>query len=332
MPEVKIIGTGSYAPELIVSNDDLEKLVDTNDEWIYSRTGIRERRVATTETLESISAAAARIAMEDAGLKAEDLDMIIVATLTPDYPLPNASSALQKELGAAGATCFDLNAACTGFLFAMNTASMYIRCHEAKYILVIGAEILSKIVDWTDRSTCVLFGDGAGAAILAPSENQGFIGTVTGTDGTKGYTLTCGDTLTSGEQDNLNPFKPPVKSEDLISRYVYMDGPEVFKFAVKRVPECINQVLEKTGMTTGQVDHFVLHQANARIIESVAKRLKVPMDKFIINMDRYGNTSAASIPIALDELLKSQKVRPGDVLMIAGFGGGLTWGATLFRI
>lgn len=327
MPEVKLIGTGSCVPELSVSNNDLEKLVDTNDEWIFSRTGIRERRIATSESLVSISVAAARTAMEEAGLKAEELDMIIVATLTPDYPLPNASSLVQKELGASGAACFDLNAACTGFLFAMNTACMYIRCNEAKYVLVIGAEILSKIIDWTERSTCVLFGDGAGAAILAASEEQGFIGAVTGTDGTKGYTLTCGD-----NRNNLNPFKSSIESDNLISKYVYMDGPEVFKFAAKRVPECISQVLKKTGMSIGQVDHFVLHQANGRIIESVAKRLKVSLDKFIINMDRYGNTSAASIPLALDELLKSKKVKPGEVLMISGFGGGLTWGATLLRV
>jgi len=326
MPEVKIIGTGAHAPELIVSNNDLEKLVDTNDEWIYSRTGIRERRIATSETLAGISIIAARAAMEAAGLKAEDLDMIIVATLTPDYPLPNASSVIQKELGAVNATCFDLNAACTGFLFALNTACMYIRCNEAKYVLVIGAEILSKIIDWTDRSTCVLFGDGAGAAILAASEEQGFIGMVTGTDGTKGDTLTC------GERDILNPFKAPVESDHSMSKYVYMDGAEVFRFAVKRVPECVNQVLEKTGISIGQVNHFVLHQANQRIIESVAKRLKAPIGKFIINMDRYGNTSAASLPIALDELLKGQHVKPGEVLVIAGFGGGLTWGATLLRI
>jgi len=326
MPEVKIIGTGACAPELVVSNNDLEKLVDTDDEWIYSRTGIRERRIATTETLTGISVAAARTAMEVAGLKAVELDMIIVGTLTPDYPLPSAACIVQKELGAVNATCFDLNAACSGFLFAMNTACMYIRCSEAKYILVIGAEILSKIVDWTDRSTCVLFGDGAGAAILAASEEQGFIGTVMGSDGAKGYTLTC------GERDIVNPFTTPLKSVKPMSKYVYMDGPEVFKFAVKKVPECINQVLERSGVAIGQVDHFVLHQANKRIIDSVAKRLEVSLDKFIINMNRYGNTSAASLPIALDELLKSHKVKPGEVLIIAGFGGGLTWGATLLKV
>lgn len=204
---------------------------------------------------------------------------------------------------------------------------MYIRCNQAKYVLVIGAEILSKIIDWTQRSTCVLFGDGAGAAILAASEEQGFIETATGTDGAKGYTLTCGD-----DRNNLNPFRSSIESDDEMSKYVYMDGPEVFKFAVKRVPECINQVLEKAKMPPSQVDHFVLHQANRRIIESVAKRLRVPLDKFIINMDRYGNTSAASIPLVLDELLRSREVKPGAVLMLAGFGGGLTWGATLWRI
>lgn len=330
---MKLLGTGACVPEKIVINDDLASMMDTSDEWIRTRTGICERRIVTGESLTDLSVGAAKKAMAAAGVTPLDIDLIIVATLTPDEPLPNASCAVQKALGAVNAVCFDLSAACSGFVFALNTAVMYVKGGAAAKVLVIGAEILSKIIDWTDRKTCILFGDGAGAAVVGASETPGFLGACLGTDGAKGHTLTM------HERDIVNPFRtqwlaelPETVPEKEASRFVHMDGQEVFKFAVKRVPESIHKVLEDAGLQVADVDHFVLHQANYRIIEAVARRLKVGMDKFIINMDRYGNTSAASVPMALDELMRSGKVRPGQIVVMSGFGGGLTWGSLLFRI
>ena len=338
MSEVKLLGTGSSVPEKIVTNDDLAGLVETNDEWIRTRTGICRRHIVTKETLTSMSVEASRRALEAAGIEPMDLDMIIVATLTPDEPLPNASSAVQKALGAHRAFCFDLSAACSGFVYAMGCAAMYIKGGAARHVLVIGAEVLSKIVDWHDRKTCILFGDGAGAAVLGSASQPGFLGMDMGTDGWRG------NTLTMFERDMDNPFMTEaqknavnMESDEACkirprSRYVYMDGPEVFKFAVKQVPDSIHKLLDAQGLSVANIDHFVLHQANYRIIESVAKRLKVSLDKFIITIDEYGNTSAASVPLALDELVRSGRVRPGDRLMISGFGGGLTWGSVLWQI
>ncbi len=338
MSEVMLLGTGASVPERVVTNDELAGLVETNDEWIRTRTGICRRHIVTKETLTSMSVDAAKKALAAANLDAKDLDMIIVATLTPDEPLPNASSAVQKELGAVNAFCFDLSAACSGFVYALGCAAMYIKGGAAQNVLVIGAEVLSKIVDWKDRKTCILFGDGAGAAILGAGQTPGFLGMVMGTDGSKGYTLRM------FERDIDNPFMNDDQRRTANmesdgegnfcprSRYVYMDGSEVFKFAVKKVPESICQLLKQKNLTVDDIDHFVLHQANFRIIESVAKRLKVPMEKFIMTIDEYGNTSAASVPLALDRLMNSGKVKPGDKIMISGFGGGLTWGSLLIRI
>ena len=338
MSEVKLLGTGASVPERIVTNDDLAGLVETNDEWIRTRTGICRRHIVTKETLTSMSVDAAKKALEASHLGAEDLDMIIVATLTPDEPLPNASSAVQKELGAVNAFCFDLSAACSGFVYALGCGAMYIKGGAARNVLVIGAEVLSKIVDWEDRKTCILFGDGAGAAILGPGQTPGFLGMTMGTDGAKGYTLRM------FERDIDNPFMTREQRQAANmepdgdgnwrprSRYVYMEGSAVFKFAVKKVPESIHQLLDQQHLSVDDIDHFVLHQANYRIIESVAKRLKVPMEKFIMTIDEYGNTSAASVPLALDRLMNSGKVKTGDKIMISGFGGGLTWGSLLFRM
>ncbi len=325
-------------PEKIVTNHDLARLVETSDEWIRTRTGICRRHIVTGESLTSMSVDAAQKALDASGLSPLNLDMIIVATLTPDEPLPNASSAVQKALGAVNAFCFDLSAACSGFVYALGCGAMYIKGGAAKHVLVIGAEILSKIVNWEDRTTCILFGDGAGAAVLGPSEEPGFLGMSMGTDGSRGHTLKM------FERDIDNPFMTDAQRAAANmeadadgnlrpkSRYVYMDGSEVFKFAVKKVPESIQQVLKEQQVTVEDVDHFVLHQANYRIIESVAKRLKASMDKFIITIDEYGNTSAASVPLALDELMHSGKVKKGELIMISGFGGGLTWGSILMRI
>ena len=241
MWEVKLMGTGSCVPKLVVTNDDLAQLVETNDEWIKTRTGIARRHIAVDETLTGLSKQAGLLALEDAGIRPEDLDLIIVATLTPDQPLPNASSTLQKELGAVNAVCFDLSAACSGFLFALNTACMYIRSKAVRYALVVGAEILSKIVDWDDRSTCILFGDGAGAAVLGPSHTPGFLGMVMESDGQKG------DTLTLGGRAMISPFKKD-GATDFGPDYVYMDGQAIFKFAVKKVPESIRKLLDQTGI------------------------------------------------------------------------------------
>lgn len=338
MSEVKLLGTGACAPEKIVTNDDLAGLVDTNDEWIRTRTGICRRHVVTKETLTSMSVAAARQALEAAGLSPMELDMIIVATLTPDEPLPNASSAVQKALGARRAFCFDLSAACSGFVYGCGCAAMYIKGGAAKNVLVIGAEVLSKIVDWSDRKTCILFGDGAGAAVFGASTQPGYLGMDMGTDGERGYTLTMFERdmdnpfMTDGQKAAVNQTMDENGHLKPRSRYVYMDGPEVFKFAVKQVPESIHKLLDAQNLTVDDIDHFVLHQANYRIIESVAKRLKVGLDKFIITIDEYGNTSAASVPLALDELMRSGKVKPGDKVMISGFGGGLTWGSVLLQM
>lgn len=328
MAGVKISGFGAAAPELCVSNDDIAKLVDTSDEWIRTRTGIEERRIATTEDLTGLCEAAAVQALNQAGIAAEELDLIIVATITPDLPLPNAASLLQARLNAVHATCFDISAACSGFLYALNTARLYIMGGAAKKALILGAEIISKITDWSDRSTCVLFGDGAGAAVLEADTVNHIPVVLTGADGSKGAALTYRERLIE------NPFKKAIYSKKdensaMPGYYVSMAGPEIFKFALTKVPECISQVLEMSGLRADEIDHYVLHQANLRILTAVAKRLDVPEEKFFVNLERYGNTSAASIPVALAEMSQKHMFKPGDKVMIAGFGGGLTWGAGL---
>lgn len=269
-----------------------------------------------------MAAHAAEAALENAGIEADELDMIIVATVSADTYVPSTSCQVQGAIGAIRATCFDLNAACSGFLFAMNTAYAYIEMGMAKTILIIGAETLSREVDWSDRSSCILFGDGAGAAILRKEEGEGgLIASVTGSDGTQGDVLTCKG---RGIQ---NPFHQSKRKKD----YLRMEGQAVFRFAVTMVPRCIKQILKKTGYDTEDIKFFVLHQANVRILELIAKRLKVDIDKFPMNLDRYGNTSSASIPILLDELNRNNLLEPGDKIVLSGFGGGLTWGAVLIE-
>ena len=305
----RIIGTGSCLPTNIITNDQLSRQVDTSDEWISSRTGIRNRHVAEEETGAGMASEAAKRALENAGVSADEIELIIVATCTADMQFPSTACMVQKEIGAKHAVAFDLSAACSGFLFALNTAHAYFTAGIYKKALIIGTEVLSKLVDWTDRSTCVLFGDGAGAAVVEASE-PGLEGFVQHADGDKGEVLTCAGT---------NRTEGPA--------YIQMNGQEVFKFAVKKVPECIQEVLEMTGTEKEDIRWYLLHQANSRIIQSAAKRLKEPEDKFPMNMDQYGNTSAASIPILLDEMNRSGMLRKGDRLMMSGFGAGLTWGA-----
>lgn len=319
----RIVGTGSYAPENIVTNDYLATVMDTSDEWISSKTGIKERRISKSKEEGTVALAfqAAKRALENAKTDSEEVDLIICATCSPDKFLPSTACEVQTLLGAKNATCFDLSAACSGFMFALNTANAYINAGMAETAVVIGAETLSKIMNWEDRSTCVLFGDGAGAAVVKKSEKPSILAYVTGSDGSKGSVLEC----QAREVNNLF-----IKGEDKIE-YVTMDGKEVYKFAVTCVPNVINQLLLESNTETEDVKYFVLHQANKRIIESVAKRLHVSMEKFPINIDKYANTSAATIPILLDELNQKDMLQKGDKIVIAGFGGGLTWGGALIE-
>lgn len=303
-----------------MTNDDLSKIVETNDEWIRSRTGIRERRIATEDGTSDMAAKAAARAIEDAAILPEEIDLILLATSSPDSCFPNGACEVQAKLGAVNAACYDISAACTGFVFALSTAHAFISAGIYKTALVIGADVLSKLIDWTDRGTCVLFGDGAGAAVVRADET-GILGLNMHSNGEKGGVLTCG----SRSNGNFLLGRKPELG------YMTMDGQEVFKFAVKKVPECMNEVLRETGYTTQDIDHFVIHQANFRIIESIAKRLKVDVDKFPANMERYGNTSGASVPILLDELNRKGQLKRGEKMILSGFGAGLTWGAILLE-
>lgn len=316
----RIIGTGSYAPARVVTNDDLAKIVETSDEWISSRTGIRQRRIAEEEGTSDMAAEAARRAIENAGINAEDVDIIIMATSSPDNCFPSGACEVQAMIGAVNAAAFDISAACTGFVFALSTMQAFIQAGIYRTGLVIGADCLSKLTDWSDRSTCVLFGDGAGAAVVQ-AEESGVIHSIMRSDGVKGPVLSC---VARTEGNFLNGRTPELG-------YMYMDGQEVFKFAVKRVPECIRQILEQTQTDIEDIKYFVLHQANYRIFEAMAKRLKQPMEKFPMNIDRYGNTSGASVPIMLDELNRNGRLKAGDKIILSGFGGGLTWGAVLLE-
>lgn len=316
----RIIGTGSCLPAAKVTNDYLATIMDTSDEWISTRTGIRERRLAVEETTASMSIDAARKAMDDAGVTAEEIDLIIVGTITGDYVTPSTACEVQAGIGAVNAVAFDINAACSGFMFALNTVYTYMQSGMASTALVIGAETLSKIMDWNDRSTCVLFGDGAGAAIVT-SDEYGMISFDQGSDGTRGHVLAGRNRL------NNNPLISNPTDLD----YIHMDGQEVYKFAVSTVPKSINRVLEQAGITAADVDYYVLHQANIRIIQSVAKRLKLSEEKFPISLDHCGNISAGSVPILLDELNQKGMLKKGKKLVLSGFGGGLTWGTALIE-
>ena len=316
----RIIGTGSCLPETVVTNDDLSRIMDTSDEWISSRTGIRERRLVKEETTASMSATAAKRAMEDAGVSPQEIDLIIVGTITGDRVTPSTACEVQAAIGAERAVAFDINAACSGFMFALHTADAYIQSGIYKTALILGAETLSKIMDWNDRSTCVLFGDGAGAAVVR-ADQTGLLAYDQGSDGAKGKVLACQN------RKNNNPLVE--NSVDL--QYTHMDGQEVYKFAVTTVPASIKKVLDKAGLSVEDIDYFALHQANIRIIQSVAKRLKVSEDKFPTSLDHCGNISAASVPILLDEMNRKGLLKPGMKIVLSGFGGGLTWGSAVIE-
>ena len=325
----RITGTGSCLPEQIVTNEDLSKVVDTSDEWISSRTGIRERHLAKDETTASMAAEAGMRAMQDAGIGTEEVDLLIVGTITGDYVTPSTSCEVQEILGAVNAVAFDINAACAGFMFALHTAHAYLQSGIYKTALVLGAETLSKIMDWKDRSTCVLFGDGAGAAVVRAFEKGkaedkaagGILAFEQGSDGRKGKVLSC-----LGRRNNN-----PLIENPFIPSYVSMNGQEVYKFAVNTVPASIQKVLELAGLETGDIKYFVLHQANIRILQAVAKRLKADMEKFPVSLDHCGNISAASVPILLDEMNRKGMLEKGDKLVMSGFGGGLTWASAVLE-
>ena len=316
----RIAGIGAYVPETIVTNDDLAKIVETSDEWISSRTGIRERRISTKEGTSDLAAEAARRALEAAGVKPEELDLIILGTSSPDCNYPSGACEIQAKIGAVNAAAFDISAACSGFIFAMNIVQGFFKSGIYQTALIIGAETLSKVVDWDDRSTCVLFGDGAGAAVLK-NEESGIIDMLMGSDGTKGEALKCtsrslGNFLT-GERPELG--------------FMTMDGHEVFRFAVKRVPESIESLMKRNQTAKEDIRYYILHQANERIVEAVARRLKEPMDKFPMIIEKYGNTSTASIPLLLDDMVKKGILKTGDKIILSGFGAGMTWGAVLLE-
>lgn len=312
-----LIGTGSYIPPKAMDNNDIAKFVETNDEWIRERTGVVRRHIIEEDTTVTMASKAAQKALEDAGVAPEEIDLIIVSTISSNVILPCAACEVQKEIQAVNATCFDLNAACTGFIFAYNTAQGYIASGMIQTALVIGAESLSNLVDWSDRGTCILFGDGAGAAVLKASEGD-LPQVVMHSDGAKGQSLTCESRHQKGAGE--------------MNTYMQMDGQGVFKFAVRQVPKVIDELVEKLNISKDDVDYFVLHQANKRIVESVAKRLGQEIEKFPMNLQEYGNTSSASIPILLDEMKEKGMLKPGTKIIMAGFGAGLSWGASYMEI
>lgn len=318
---VKITGTGYQLPVYETDNDYLATLVDTSDEWITERTGIRSRRLAKEETTTSLAVGAARMALQKSGLSAVDVDLLIVATISSDTDTPSTACRVQAEIGAEHAVAFDVNAACSGFLYALHIAEAFIKSGVYKNALLIGAETLSRLVDWTDRGTCILFGDGAGAAVVTASETGGILAEEIGSNGSKWEVLSC----------NGRPNHNPVRGEADQMGYLQMNGQEVFKFAVKTVPACVEKTLQKAGVPADGIDYFVLHQANLRIIQSVAKRLGQPEEKFPVNMDQCGNTSAASLPILLAQMDEQGRLHKGDKLILSGFGAGLTWGACLME-
>ncbi len=318
---IRIIGTGSALPEHQVTNDDLAQMVDTSDEWIKERTGIGCRRISTGEGVVSLAADACRKALEDGGMEASRVELLLVATCTPEKGIPCAACQVQERLGATEAVAFDLNAACAGFLFALHTACAYVEAGIYRNALVTGSEVLSKIVDWTDRSTCVLFGDGAGAVLVERCEEGGILAFVQHSDGTKGDVLRC----------DGRPLSNPYVDIPAEAPFVQMDGREVFAFAVRKVPASIEEALGKAGLQVEDVDLFVLHQANRRILEGIAKRLGADMGRFAMNLDRVGNMSSAAIPVLLDELNRAGRLKRGMKLVLAGFGAGLTYGTSVLQ-
>jgi 3-oxoacyl-[acyl-carrier-protein] synthase III len=317
----RITGTGSYLPERVLTNADLEKLVETSDEWITSRTGIRERRIAAEgETTGDLAFHAATRALEAAGVGASELDMIVLGTTTPDLIFPSTACLVQARLGANGCAAFDVNAACSGFMYALGIADKFIRCGQMKKILVIGAETLSRMVDWKDRSTCVLFGDGAGAVVLEADNEPGILTTLLHADGAYKHLLYNPVGVSAGFKDDGRH-----------GNTIMMGGNEVFRVAVRTLERVVDETLEAAGVHADDVDWLIPHQANLRIIHATAKRLSLPLERVVISIDRHGNTSSGSVPLALDEVIRSGKVQRGQNLLLEAFGGGFTWASALIR-
>lgn len=324
-PSAVITGTGMSVPRKVLTNHDLERLVDTSDQWITTRTGIRERRVAEKDDLLSDYATpASRLALEAAGVPPEDIDLVILATVTPDMPVPATSCTIQQQLGCHRAWAFDMQAGCSGFIYAQSVAKQFLLTGRARHVLVVGAELLTKYLDWEDRTTCVIFADGAGATVLSAGElPRGVLASAMHADGSMADYIS----LPGGGCKH-----PP--SEDSLRRrlhYIRMRGNETFKIAVRSLEEVSNEVLQMAGLRPSDVDWFIPHQANRRIIDAVGARLGIGEDRCFVNIDRYGNTSAASIPIALDEAVRSGRVSRGQVILMAAFGAGLTWAASVVR-
>lgn len=322
--EVSILGTGSCVPEHVLTNQDLERMVDTSDEWIVTRTGIKERRIVGPEQAASdLAEVAGRRAMEAAGIGPEDLDAIVVCTVTGDYSFPSTSCLLQAKFGALQAFCLDVSAACSGFLYGCETASAFIASGKAETVLVVGVEILSKVTNFEDRGTCVLFGDGAGAAVLGAAPGHRIVASHLGADGRFSSLIE----LPAGGSRN------PMTHEalDQKQQFLTVKGNEVFKLGVRGMADACMKVLEIAGLQPSDIDLLVPHQANLRIMDATAKRLEIPPERVMVNIEKYGNTSAASVPIALDEAVRSGRVHEGDLLLMVVFGGGLTWGAMLVR-
>jgi 3-oxoacyl-[acyl-carrier-protein] synthase-3 len=329
-PAAKILGTGRYTPAKVLTNADLEKIVDTSDAWITERTGIKERRVAAPGELTSdMASEAAKRALESAGVKAEELDMIIVGTISGDMPMPACAAFVQQKIGAGHCPAFDLSAACAGFIFGVSIAEKFVRTGAARRVLVIGVELLSRLLDWQDRTTCVLFGDGAGAVVIGPNteeeakEGRGILSTAIFTDGALAPAL-----LIPG-----GGSKEPVSAEVVANKrhLVHMTGQDVFKAAVRYLASASKAALASAEISAKDIDWVVAHQANIRILNGVAQRTEIPMEKFFINIHRYGNTSSASIPIALDECVREGKIKPGQSILMCALGAGISWGSAVVR-
>ncbi len=318
----KIKGTGSYVPEKVLTNDDLAKFVETSDEWISSRTGIKERHISVDELTVDLAEKAAEKAIKDAGISKEDIDLVVVATVTPDYAFPGVAQLLQKRLGLNEIMAFDLNAACSGFLYALNVADKMLKSGAYKNALVVGAETLTRLTDWSDRNTCVLFGDAAGAIVLSTSDKDHVKDVI------------CGSI--SDDQGYLMCKNPDLKVPEVnaISKqdHIHMNGREVFKFATRIMPKMINELLERNNLEKDDINYVVAHQANERIIDKASRDVEIGMDRMFLNIHKYGNTSAASVPLALDEAIKEGKLKKGDLFITVAFGGGFSYGGALIEL
>lgn len=317
----RILGTGSYTPSNIVYNKDIEMIVDTSDSWIRERTGISERRISSSENTSELATKAAIEALKNSNIDGKEIDLILVATVTPDSLVPSVACNVQKEIGAINAMAFDINAACSGFIFALDIANGYIETGRASKALVIGAEVLSKIVDWKDRNTCVLFGDGAGAIVLEDDSKKHISYINCKSIGSKGESLTC----------NILPISNPYVEDKIKDSKIKMNGRDIYKFAVKVMEDEFNRILKEGNILKEKIDFILPHQANIRMIDSFSKKVNIPLSKFIINLDKKGNTSSASIPIALDEANRNGRIKQGNNIVIIGFGGGLTYGSALLE-